>query len=197
MEETKIRRIILAGKAASGKDHARKDLQELGLTYGVSYTTRKPRATEEEGKDYYFLSEEEFQKNIDDDVWFEYVQFNGWNYGTTKNQFNRDCEIFIMTPVGLSHLNEKERSESLVIFLDISFDVRKKRLLERSDNDDSMNRRLAADEVDFMEFTDWDVKVNDHKFNMLEQILIPAINEKQITFNEHIINKLKKYEYQT
>ena len=53
-------RIILCGKAASGKDHLRKVLEGRGFRYGVSYTTRPPREGEIDGKDYYFLDESEF-----------------------------------------------------------------------------------------------------------------------------------------
>ena len=50
-------RIILCGKAASGKDHLRKILEGRGFKYGVSYTTRPPRKGEIDGKDYFFLEE--------------------------------------------------------------------------------------------------------------------------------------------
>ena len=49
---------------------------------------------------------------------------------------------------------------------------------------------------DFIDFTDWDVKIGDPKFELMEQVLIPAI-EKQIGFNDHIINKISKYDYQS
>ena len=59
-------RIILCGKAASGKDHMRKVLESRGIRYGVSYTTRPPREGEVHGKDYFFLSKEEFEGLIDE-----------------------------------------------------------------------------------------------------------------------------------
>ena len=58
------KRLILVGKAASGKDYARKICQQLGLKYAVSYTTRPPREEEEDGKDYYYLSLKEFKNKI-------------------------------------------------------------------------------------------------------------------------------------
>ena len=51
-----MNKIILVGKAASGKDHMRKILQGRGFTYGVSYTTRPKRPNEIDGEDYYFIS---------------------------------------------------------------------------------------------------------------------------------------------
>ena len=48
-----MKRIILVGKAASGKDHARKVLEAYGAKYAVSYTTRPPRENEVDAKDYF------------------------------------------------------------------------------------------------------------------------------------------------
>jgi len=53
------KRIILVGKAASGKDHLRKRFESRGFKYAVSYTTRPPREGEIDGKDYIFISEDE------------------------------------------------------------------------------------------------------------------------------------------
>ena len=75
-------RIILCGKAASGKDHLRKILEGRGFNYGVSYTTRLPREGEIDGKDYFFITDEEASKMIESNMFYEYVYFNGWLYGT-------------------------------------------------------------------------------------------------------------------
>ena len=56
-----MNKVILIGKAAAGKDHMRKVLEGRGFTYGTSYTTRPPREGEIDGRDYYFISEEDFK----------------------------------------------------------------------------------------------------------------------------------------
>ena len=109
-------RIILAGPGASGKDFMRKRLEERGMTYAVSYTTRPPRPGEVDGQDYFFLSQAECQQMIDAGKFYEVIDFNGWTYGTTIEQFYRD-DVFIMTPSGLSHLSSEDRAKSFVIFL--------------------------------------------------------------------------------
>jgi guanylate kinase len=156
------KRIILVGKAASGKDHARKVLESRGYKYAVSFTTRPPRSTEEEGKDYFFLSEEEFGKMVENEDFYEHVAFNTWNYGTSKAQFYGD-DVFIMTPHGISKLHPDDRKKSLIILFDMDPEVRRSRLMERSDAD-SVERRLAADEADFENFTDFDIKITNHNF---------------------------------
>ena len=81
-----MKRIILVGCAASGKDHMRKRLEEKGLKYAVSYTTRPPRVGEVDGKDYFFISPEAAAVMIEGGLFYEWVEFNGWIYGTTVKQ---------------------------------------------------------------------------------------------------------------
>lgn len=158
-----MKRIILVGKAASGKDHARKLIMNAGGNYAVSYTTRPPREGEENGKDYFFISAEEFEWMINKDKFYEYVEFNGWYYGTTNKQMSED-DTFIMTPLGLSHLSKEDRSESLVVYFDIPEDIRKERMLARQGDADSVDRRLVADEADFKTYNDYDIIINDPNY---------------------------------
>jgi len=157
-------RIILCGKAASGKDHLRKILEGRGFKYGVSYTTRPPRPGEVDGKDYYFLEEAEFKALIEQNFFYEHVTFNGWYYGTSKEQWFTTDDVFIMTPSGIGKLHAADRKQSFIIFIDIPTDIRRQRLQQRNDNNDSIERRLAADDNDFVGFTDFDIKITDSNF---------------------------------
>ena len=160
------RRLILVGKGGSGKDHARKISENIvGAKYAVSYTTRPPREGEVEGVDYFFLPMRTFNKMINEDAWYEYVTFNGWNYGTSKEQFEND-DLFIMTPKGLSHLSDKDRDESIVLYLDIPEDVRRERMSKRAGNADSIERRLKADDEDFAGFEDYDFKIENPNYRI-------------------------------
>ncbi len=156
-------RIILVGPGASGKDFMRKRLEERGMTYAVSYTTRPPRPGEENGKDYFFLSQEECQKMIDGGKFYEVIDFNGWSYGTTLEQFYRD-DVFIMTPSGLSHLSLEDRSKSFVIFFDIDEEVRRQRLEERVMPGHTVDARLEADRELFAGFNNYDLKITNPNF---------------------------------
>jgi guanylate kinase len=156
------KRVILVGKAASGKDYARKMLQSKGFSYAVSYTTRPPREGEIDGEDYFFKSVEEFQSMIEAGEFYEHVVFNNWYYGTTVKQFYED-DVFIMTPYGVSKLKQDDRKKTWIIFFDIEESVRKERLSVRSDAD-TVERRLKADEQDFENFTDFDLRITNHNF---------------------------------
>ena len=183
-----IKRIVLAGHAASGKDHARKSLEELGLTYGISYTSRMPREGEVNGVDYNFLTRNQFQRQSHANFWYEYVEFNGWYYGTSNEQFLGGNEIFIMTPHGISLIKPEDRKETLVIFFNVPEDIREDRLQDRGDTADSNERRMKADSNDFSQYTDWDVQISDPNFNLKE--LIDHESFKAIEFNDYIYTTL-------
>lgn len=156
-------RIILVGPGASGKDFMRKRLEERGMTYAVSYTTRPPRPGEEDGKDYFFLSQAQCQAMQDEDEFYEVIDFNGWSYGTTLKQFYRD-DVFIMTPSGLSHLSKEDRAKSFVIFFDIDEEIRRQRLGERVMPGHTVDARLQADRDLFAGFSDYDLKITNPNF---------------------------------
>lgn len=160
-------RLILVGEAASGKDYARKICEDnIGMSYQVSYTTRPPRKGEVHGKDYFFLSESAFTDLIRQNFWYEYVKFNSWYYGTSNEQFSAKNAVFIMTPTGLSHLSEKDRAESFVIYFEIDKDIRRERMHMRKGNADSVERRLEADARDFAKFSNYDTVINHSQFTI-------------------------------
>jgi guanylate kinase len=73
MKTMSKKRVIIAGKGASGKDHLRKMMVEDGFNYCVSHTTRPMRSDEEEGIDYYFVKEEEAYMMILEDLFLEHT----------------------------------------------------------------------------------------------------------------------------
>lgn len=155
-------KIIIVGKGASGKDHLLKRMVKQGGIYDPSYTTRPPREGEKHGVDYYFISQEEFELVDKNAVFFEEAEFAGHKYGITIRQWV-ETNLFIMTPSGLAQVPKEDRKECFVIYLDIDKEIRMKRLAERSDFD-SVERRIAADEEDFKDFTDYDMIVHTPTF---------------------------------
>jgi guanylate kinase len=159
-----MNKLILVGKAASGKDHMRQILQKRGFTYGISFTTRPPRNGEVNGIDYHFLSTDDFERKIKDNFWYEYVSFNGWYYGTSNDQFYNECNLFIMTPTGVSHIKSEDRLNCTIFFIDVPIDIRQQRLTNRHMPGDSLERRLKSDEIDFKNFTNYDITINNSNF---------------------------------
>jgi dephospho-CoA kinase len=70
-----------------------------------------------------------------------------------------------MTPSGVEKLRPEDREDSHIIYLDIPEEIRRLRLLSRRDADD-VERRLAADQADFLNFADYDEQITDPFFNL-------------------------------
>jgi hypothetical protein len=94
---------------------------------------------------------------------YEVIDFNGWTYGTTLEQFYRD-DVFIMTPSGLSHLSPEDRAKSFVIFFDIDEEIRRQRLEERVMPGHTVEARLEADRELFAGFNNYDLKITNPNF---------------------------------
>lgn len=156
-------RIIIVAKAASGKNFLMNKFASRGFKPSVSITTRPPRPGEVNGREYQFITEKVAQKMIKNGEFYEYVRFNNWIYGTTKKQFQED-DVFIMTPSGLSKVKQLDRATCFVIYLDVSQEVRRQRLMQRLMPGDTLERRLQADEEDFKNFKDYDIKITNPDF---------------------------------
>ena len=156
-------KIILVGKAAAGKDFFRKRLMDKGFKGGVSHTTRIPRKGEVEGEDYHYVSREEFDKMLENDEMMEFMDFKGWRYGLTKEEYH-NSDVLIMSPEGLDLLPEESKKGCLIIYLDIEPTTRLTRLILRADGNDSIERRFEADEKQFKNFKEFDLRVTNSQF---------------------------------
>ena len=82
----------------------------------------------------------------------------------TLQEFN-ESQVFIMTPGEFNNLTPEMRKGCFVVYLDIDRRVRESRLLGRQDKNDSITRRLDADDIDFQEYKDYDLKITDPEFS--------------------------------
>jgi len=156
-------KLILVGKAASGKDHLKQKLQKKGFKIGVSHTTRSPRPNEVDGVDYHFVSEFEFIEMIGQEKFIEYMEFNGWYYGQTEEDFN-NSDVMIMSKDGLDMLPKFYREQCAVVYLDIDRKTRIERLNYRNDVNDSIMRRMNTDDEQFKDFKDFDIRITNADF---------------------------------
>jgi guanylate kinase len=153
-------KIVLVGRGGSGKDFLRKKFEARGFKYCISHTSRPIREGEEEGKDYKFTNSQFFSDNAIS--FYEIDEFNGWKYGTLINDF-KSANLFIMTPRGVNNIRPDDREKCFVIFIDPPKEIIKQRLLQRKDAD-SVDRRIEADDQDFFEFSNYDMRVTNHDF---------------------------------
>lgn len=154
-----MNRFILVGHSASGKDYMAMELQKLGYTKSVSYTTRPIRKGEVNGIDYNFISIDDFKKMIDDDKMYNYEVFKGdWYYGDSIDNWDKDT-LFIKNTMGVNKIKKEDRDKCIVIYLNIPEQIRRDRLSRREDSNDSIERRISSDKKDFDGFVNWDIMI--------------------------------------
>ena len=110
------------------------------IQFSISATSRKARGKERDGKDYYFLSNQEFKARIKNDEFIEYEEVYGGNYyGTLKSEVDRiwkdkKIAIFDIDVVGGANIKGMFPDETLSIFvMPPSIEILRGRLIERGD----------------------------------------------------------------
>jgi|TARA_B110000483_G_C18009303_1_gene470514 guanylate kinase len=156
-------KLILVGKAASGKDYLKNKLSSKGFNAGVSHTTRLQREGEVDGVDYHFVDDAKFIEMIDQEKFIEYMKFNGWYYGQTEKDFD-GADVMIMSKDGLDMLPKKYRDQCVVIYLDVDRKTRIHRLNYRNDLNDSIMRRMNTDDEQFADFQDYELRIKNEDF---------------------------------
>lgn len=116
--------IVLSGPSGVGKGTVRKALFDMpghNLDYSISMTTRKIRPGEVDGKDYYFVSREEFEKRIEEGKFLEYAEFVGNYYGTpldlVENKIEQGKEVVLEIEVEGALQVRKKVPDAVFIFL--------------------------------------------------------------------------------
>jgi len=172
----KKEKLIIIGKSGSGKDYMVRQMSKKGLLAGIKTTSRPQRKGEVQWETYEFVATWTFTEMIENDDFLVRQEFvvtpvdrdpETWHYGLTKKEFDR-AQAFIMTPAELLMLDVETRKGCFVVYLDIDRKIREERVLRRRDMNDSIKRRMDADDEDFKEFNktgDYDLRVTDEDFN--------------------------------
>lgn len=152
--------VTLTGKAGAGKDRMMQEVlkvlkeesPEFAINEIVSCTTRPMREGEVNGKNYYFLTHEEFAERLADGTMVEATIFNDWCYGSCLEHMNEDgINIGVYNPEGVGILQSIPDIMVYSIFVNAPDKVRLLRQLNREENPDvkEIIRRFGADEADF------------------------------------------------
>ena len=165
--------IIFSAPSGAGKTSIVKHLIKVrkDLEFSVSACTREKRADEVEGKDYYFMSPEEFRKKIDAAEFIEWEEvYDNQYYGTLKSEIDRIWAsgknvIFDVDVVGGLSLTRYFKEKALAIFVKApSVQDLEKRLRARgTESEEKIARRLAKarQEMDYAKWFDV-VLLNDN-----------------------------------
>ncbi len=144
--------VIITAPSGAGKTSVTRHLMKIfqQLAFSISATTRKPRANEKDGKDYYFITPEEFQEKILQNEFVEWeMVYEGKYYGTLKSELKRiwkksQIPLLDIDVKGAIHVQNEYPVNSLFMFIQPpSIEELKKRLLSRgSETLDTLETRI-------------------------------------------------------
>lgn len=178
--------LIICAPSGSGKSTM---VQHLLSTYpgrfelSVSCTTRAPRGQEVDGREYYFISREDFEQKIQEGAFIEHEQvYEGLYYGTLYSEIDRiqskgAVPIFDVDVKGGIHLERIFGDKALSIFVcPPSIEELSRRLHSRGDTSEEMiQKRLAKASIEMEDAKEFDIQlVNDNlssAFRQLEKII--------------------------
>lgn len=161
MEQSHQKIIIITAPSGAGKTSITKQLMKRfpQLSFSISAATRKPRAHETDGKDYYFMPVEEFQQKIQEEAFVEWeMVYEGNYYGTLKTEMqriwnNEQVPVLDIDVKGAIHVQDLYPKQTLSIFIEPpSVEELRRRLESRgTETADSLEARVnkAAYEISF------------------------------------------------
>lgn len=192
--------IVLSGPSGCGKDTVLSQLIDSNedIKVSVSMTTRKPRGLEVDGKDYYFVTREYFEKKIAEGSMLEYAEYNGNYYGTPKapvdemlgNGINVVLEIEVQ---GAAKIRQLYPDAVSVFLLPPSLATLEKRLRARgTEDEETLNHRLYIGEQEILRASEFDYYVINDKIRdaLTDFETIIKAEKLKITRNKNIINEV-------
>ena len=174
------RLFVVSGPAGAGKGTlvARARSRRPRLSVTVSATTRSPREGEIDGTSYYFLTEDEFDRKIEEDAFLEWAHVHKNRYGTLKSEverlFAQGNSVILEIDVQGAFAVRKQRPDAVLIFIvPPSMEVLEQRLRGRgTEDEDSIRVRLANAVHELSLAGEYDeIVVNDNVEQATEDLL--------------------------
>lgn len=170
---------VISGCSGVGKGTVINKFMERNKDFilSVSCTTRNPRPGEVDGVNYFFLTKEEFKKNIKEDKFLEHAQFAGNYYGTKKKYIKQKFEegyniILEIETNGALQVKEKMPEAVLIFIAPPSLEELEHRLRGRhTEDEETIQKRLAQVKIELERSQKYDYTViNDNIDRAVEEI---------------------------
>ena len=171
--------IVFSGPSGCGKTTLVKRViaESDNLAFLVSHTTRKRRDSEIDGKDYYFVTEDEFKLKIQKQDFVEWAQVHGHYYGTSFHEIekkkNQNGIILDVDIQGARQIKKYEPKAQLIFIFPPEFQELKKRLFLRGDEtQESIEKRLFMAKKEIQCYDEFDfVIINDRLDEAVDNLL--------------------------
>ena len=190
--------IVLSSPSGAGKTTLVKKISKYkNFVVSISHTTRTPRPNEKNGKDYFFISKNNFKKLIKKNEFLEHAKVFDNYYGSSKNLILEKLKkgkniIFDIDWQGTRQIRNKKLNYKLltIFILPPSKKELQKRLIKREKkNLKTVKKRMKEFKKDLSKWKEYDfVVINDNLQICLKKIMNAIKSKKQITFDKNFIN---------
>ena len=163
--------VVVSGPSGAGKDTIVNELmtkKDTKAWVSISMTSREPRGAEENGKDYFFVTKEEFEENIKKGHFLEYATYNDNYYGTPKHKIdeylNKGIDVILIIEIqGALQIKDLIPEALFIFIMPPSMEEWKKRLVNRgTDKPEKIINRFKRAYEEINEVTKYNyVVVND------------------------------------
>lgn len=182
--------IVISAPSGTGKTSVIKEILKKNsdkLIFSVSATTREKRANEIDGVDYYFLSEEEFKKKIENDEFIEWERIYDYYYGTPKSEIERATKenkhiLFELDVNGSLKLKKLYPEAHLIFIVPPSIEELENRLMKRNtETPETFRKRIERAKMELEMAKFFDYKVTNYELDKaieeVNNIIQKIINE--------------------
>ena len=171
---TLIHKLMSSELASSGNLH-----------FSVSHTTRAPRGSEEDGRDYHFIDRESFGRMIEADEFLEWAEYTGNYYGTSvaevEPRLQRGIDVVLEIEVkGAERVRERCPEAHAVFVMPPSYQVLHDRLVNRGlEALDARTRRLAVSLSEIRRYESYDYVIINDDLRRASEVLAAIVLEKR------------------
>ena len=164
--------LVVSAPSGAGKTTLCKAITEQldGLTHSISYTTRRPRPGEVDGRDYYFVTEQRFQEMIDAGDFAEHARVHSNYYGTSKcvldDMVRRGIDVILdIDTQGARQIKNTWSKAKFVFIMPPSMAILEERLRNRkSDHDAEIAKRLRRATAEIADYRMYDYVIVNRDF---------------------------------
>ena len=186
---------IISAPSGSGKSTLVNEILKSvsGLEFSISYTTRAPRGSEENGRQYYFISRPEFEQMIREDAFLEHADVFGNYYGTAR-RFLREAEkkgrdlLLDIDVQGAEQIQGKLPDSTSIFILPPDRKTLEERLRKRSeDSEKVIERRLETATREIKNYQRYNyILINDQLEDSIERLRAIVRGERLLRTGQHL-----------
>ncbi len=182
---------IISAPSGSGKSTLVNELRKYvaGLEFSVSYTTRPPRGSEQDGREYHFISRSQFEAMIRGGDFLEYADVFGNYYGTAKSVLDdaarRGNDVLLDIDVQGERQVKKKMPDAVSIFVlppsraELESRLRKRSVSEHVNSEDVIRRRLDTARKEIENYPNYDyILINDRLEQSVDDLQAIVLGER-------------------